>query len=312
MRTNPYILPAIAILLCFCSCKNGNVSDGTDNAGQDTIQAFVLPSIPEIIVSPEQRTDFLVRHYWDNVNFADTNCIHHPDIMEQAWADYCNILNLVPLTTAQEAIKSTIIRSEANRKVFDYITALADKYLYDPNSPLRNEEYYIPVLEAAIASPLLDETRKIRPQARLELANKNRVGTQALDFIYTLASGKQGTLHQIKSDYTLLFINNPSCEACTQTIEKLQSIPMIHKLISEKRMVLLSFYPDEDINDWRTHINEFPKEWIVAYDKALALKEENSYDLKAIPTLYLLDADKKVLLKDAPAQAIEEWLDKNE
>ena len=80
--------------------------------------------------TPELRADFLVKHYWDNVNFADTNYIHHPDITEQAWADYCDLLNHVPLSTAQEAIKKTIARTETEKKVFDYITGLADKYLY--------------------------------------------------------------------------------------------------------------------------------------------------------------------------------------
>ena len=33
--------------------------------------------------------------------------------------------------------------------------------------------------------------------------------------------------------------------------------------------------------------------------------------MKAIPTLYLLDKDKTVLLKDATAEEIEEYLQKN-
>ena len=37
-------------------------------------------------------------------------------------------------------------------------------------------------------------------------------------------------------------------------------------------------------------------------------KEKQLYDLKAIPTLYLLNKEKTVLLKDATTQAIEEYL----
>lgn len=167
-----------------------------------------------------------------------------------------------------------------------------------------NEEFYIPVLEAMVASPILSETEKIRPQARLELAQKNRVGTKALDFTYTLASGAQGTLYQIKSDYTLLFINNPGCHACTETIEALKSIPMVSELIKKKKLTILSLYPDEELDEWRKHRSEFPAEWINGYDKSFTIKTKNLYDLKAIPTLYLLDANKKVLLKDATTQAI--------
>ena len=310
MKHIEYLLRTI-LVLCLCSCKSGNASVPADNTQQDTITTFTLPTIPVMLTTPEQRADFIVKHYWGNTNFADTNYIHHPEIIEQAWADYCDLLNHVTLTTAQEAIKAAINKAGAERKVFNYMTDLADKYLYDPNSPMRNEEYYIPVLEAMITSPILNETEKIRPKARLELAQKNRVGTKALDFTYTVASGRQSTLYQIKSDYTLLFINNPGCHACTETINAIKNIPMIEELIKKKRMIILSLYPDEEVDDWRKHRSEFPSEWITAYDKSLTLKTENLYDLKAIPTLYLLDSDKTVILKDASAQAIEEWLINN-
>lgn len=261
-----------------------------------------------MMTAPEQRADFLVKHYWDNVNFTDTNYIHHPEVTEQAWADYCDILNHVPLETAQEAMRKTIERTNVDKKVFTYITDLADKYLYDPNSPMRNEEFYIPVLDAMLDSPLLEEIEKVRPKARRKLAQKNRIGTKALNFNYTLASGAQGSLYQQQAEYILLFINNPGCHACTETIDALKNAPIINQLLEQKRLTVLSIYPDEELDEWRKHLNEFPKEWINGYDKKFAIKEEQLYDLKAIPTLYLLNKEKTVLLKDATAQAVEEYL----
>lgn len=308
MKKNFNILPILCLLL-LCSCKSGNAtSQNINEAAQDTIKAFHLPAIPVMMTAPDQRADYLVKHYWDNVNFADTNYIHHPEVTEQAWADYCDILNHVPLETAQKAMRATIERANTEKKMFNYFTDLADKYLYDPNSPLRNEEFYIPVLEAMVASPLLEDIEKVRPEARLKLAQKNRIGTKALNFTYTLASGAQDNLYQLQSDYILLFINNPGCHACEETIAALKNAPIITQLIGQKKLTVLSIYPDEELDEWKKHLNDFPKEWINAYDKKLTIREQQLYDLKAIPTLYLLNKDKKVLLKDAPAQAIEEYL----
>ena len=188
------------------------------------------------------------------------------------------------------------------------MAGIAGKYLYDPNSPLRNEEFYIPVLEAMISSSVLTETEKIRPQARIEMAYKNRVDTKAIDFIYTLESGAQSTLYKIKSQYTVLFINNPGCHACTENIEALKDSPIINELIQKKQLAVIALYPDEELDEWRRHRDEFPQEWINGYDKSLTIKTQNLYDLKAVPTLYLLDANKKVLLKDATVQAITQYL----
>ncbi len=302
-------------LLCFlllCACKNGNAS-GTEKREvlpADTITTFTLPRIPVILNETEQRADFLVRHYWDHFNFADTNYIHHPQITEQAWVDYCDVLNHVSLSTAQEAMRKTISQAQASKKMMDYITDLADKYLYDPNSPMRNEEFYIPVLEAMIASPLLDKAEKIRPQARLELAQKNRIGTRALDFTYTLASGATGTLYKVQSPYTLLFINNPGCHACSEAIEQIENSPLLQQMQEEGKLKVLSLYPDEEMDKWRKHQAMFPHTWINGYDKAQVLRQKQLYDLKAIPTLYLLSHDKTVLLKDTTIPAIEKYLKK--
>ena len=38
------------------------------------------------------------------------------------------------------------------------------------------------------------------------------------------------------------------------------------------------------------------------------LQTKNLYDLRAIPTLYLLDKNKTVLLKDATLQKVEQYL----
>lgn len=55
---------------------------------------------------------------------------------------------------------------------------------------MRNEEFYIPVLDAMLESKVLNDTEKILPQGRRELAEQNRIGRPAEDFTYTLLSGK--------------------------------------------------------------------------------------------------------------------------
>ena len=275
---------------------------------QDTVPVFTLPEIPPIMATPEMRYEYLAEHYWDNMDFADNRYIYHPEIMEKIWVNYCDILGHVSLTTAQKSIKKTIEQTNVSKQIFTCITNLADKYLYNPNSPVRNEEFYIPVLEVMINSPLLNRTEKIRPQARLTLAYKNRIGTQASDFIYTLESGKRGSLYQLDADYILLFINNPGCHACSSTIEQLKKATIINELLQEKKLVLLSIYPDEELNEWKRHLSDFPNNWINAYDKQLIIRDKQLYDLKAIPTLYLIDKNKIVLLKDTSVAMIEKFL----
>lgn len=303
---------AILSILSLCGCNNGAKAPTTSSEKKpiqkDTITRIVLPGIPAMLTNTDQRADFLVRHYWDHVNFADTNYIHHPEITEQAWTNYCDLLTHVPLKTVSEAMHELIQKAGVNKKILNYMSELADKYLYDPNSPMRNEEFYIPVLEGLVESPTLEEADKIRPKARLELAQKNRIGTKALDFTYTLQSGTQGRLYQLTTNYVLIFINNPGCQACAETIGQLKAAPTINDLLNRRKLTILSIYPDEEIAEWTKHLINLPNNWINGYDKELKIIDQQLYDLKAIPTLYLVNKSKIVLLKDATAQTIEEYL----
>lgn len=296
------------LILC-TACGNRKASDNqAEDIKSDSTKIFALPVIPALLNTPELRADYLVRHYWENVDFADTTYLDHREVMEQAWVDYIDIMKLVPEETAISAIKQMYKDAGKKKKVFFYFTDLAEKYLYDPNSPMRNEELYIPVLDAMLESSVLDDTEKILPKGRRELAEQNRPGRQAEDFTYTLVSGKSGTLYGVKADYTLLFINNPGCHACEEGIKELKQAPAINKEFEAGNLKILSVYPDEDKEEWERHLSDFPKEWINGYDKKLMIKEKNLYDLKAIPTLYLLDKNKKVLLKDAVVGQIEQYL----
>ncbi|WP_273160313.1 DUF5106 domain-containing protein [Bacteroides fluxus] len=303
---------SLLIPLSLCTaCNNSKANSVAVNSSPaDTITVFTLPAIPPMLNTPELRADYLVRHYWENINFADTNYVHHPEVTEQAWVNYIDILKLVPAENADEALKGLFAQAEKEKTSYLYLAKLADKYLYDPNSPMRNEEQYISVLDALIATPVLDDTEKIRPKARRALAQRNRIGTKAIDFTYTLASGKTSTLYALSAPYILLFINNPGCHACTEAIEALKDAPAINQAISLKELQILSLYPDEELDEWKKHLSEFPSTWINGYDARQNIRENNLYDLKAIPTLYLLDKDKKVLLKDATAMEIEQYLKK--
>ena len=318
MKNKEYLLILLFFISCI-SCKQQpvsiqdkkNVNEKTETT-TGTFKAAISPEVPFMITDPGQRVDYLVKHYWDQSDFTDTLYLRNQDVTEQAWVDFYDLLNYTSLHTAKEAIKNAFAKANRNKKIYLYFTELADKYLYDPNSPIRNEEFYIPVLESLLESPLLNDTEKIRPKARLKLAYKNRPGTSALDFTYTLASGVQGTLHNLKADYTILFINNPGCQACSEAIAGLKQSAIINHMQTNRKLKILAFYTDTDLDEWWKHRSDFPDTWINSYDKSQNIVSRNLYDLKAIPTFYLLDKQKTVLLKDATLPLIEEWLSDSE
>lgn len=270
-----------------------------------------IPSPPSVMTEPDKMALYMAGHYWDNMDFADTLYIGQ-EVTEQAFASYLYLLGAVPPQAAAESVGRMMDDAKADSTMYAYFAELAEKYLYDPNSPYRNEELYIAVLQNIVAWDKIDELYKLRPQSQLDMAMKNRVGERAADFRITLSTGATRGLHDIKADYTLLYFNNPDCPACAQLTSDLTNSQIVEHLRRSGELQVVTVYPDEDLTAWRAHLADLPIDWINGYDGAGVLRGNDLYDLRAIPTLYLLDSQKYVLLKDAvTAGEIDEYFRRN-
>lgn len=274
---------------------------------QEGIQTKYTPHVdmPSFIMDEQARIEYIADHYWDNFNFNDTTLIHNADYTEQGYVDFIAFLRYMPMPAAQQAMSTMMTKAAANKTTFDYFAKISELYLYEPQSPYKNDELYIPVLSNIVSSNLLDEVGKTRSRYLLNLELKNRPGELATDFTYTLKDGKQHRMYDIKADYTILFFNYPDCPGCKITKEHIVNAPFVNKLGS--RLVVLAVYPNDDghLDMWRNTL--YPGFMINSYDKGTAVLKNELYDLKASPTIYLLDKDKRVILKNTGIEQINQY-----
>lgn len=268
---------------------------------------FEIPQPPAMMTSDEERARFYMAHYWDNMDFADTVYVDNPEITEQAFVDYLMVLGRVPTAEGGAAMGRLMDRARADSSMYAYFAELAEKYLYEPNSPYRNEELYIPVLQNIISWDKVDELNKLRPESQLQMALKNRVGDKAADFGFTLSSGKKMRLYDLDAEFILLFFNNPDCTACAEETEFMRQSTVINGMIEYGKLKVLAVYPDEDLKAWREHLKVMPSSWLNSYDQNQTIRGSDIYDLRAIPSFYLLDRNKRVLVKDAATANVIEY-----
>lgn len=299
-------MTALLALLAACNGTKQNTAFADDDKKPLT---FSLPEVPVMLQSPEDRLDFVILHYWDNFDFQDTAYIHEPDVTEQALVDYLDLLARVPAALSDSCLTATMKAASQEEKMLKYFSDTFRRYLFDPNSPLRNEGLYEPVGRFLAASALADEAVRSRAEHDLKLISMNRTGAVATDFTYTLPSGEQRRMHGIRSPYTLLLFYNPDCHGCSKVLEAMKTSPVLNAPGLMKQVKILAFYPDEDREVWADHRDQIPATWINCYDRSLTVLSKELYDLKAMPTLYLLDKDKKVLLKDVSLQEVEHYFE---
>lgn len=290
----------IALLVVGCGGRQKSSSEPvTYEPGTRTMKR----SIEDIyIIRSHEEYDSMIAHFWDDFDFeAEEGVIAYDtlDIMS-AMAEY---VSYIPPRDADSLMRNLIRRASHSRPMLNFFNMITEAVLHDPNSPLRNDEYYIPVLETILESPLLDEYERIAPEYDLEIARKNRIGTIANDFAYTTADGSSHRLHDIEANYTILMFSNPGCPMCREIMDQISASPLLNELTERGDLRTISLYPDEDLEAWYSHLGDMPASWIKAYDKGQQITIERLYNLSAIPALYLLNSQKRVIVKDGTSVA---------
>lgn len=294
----------ISLVWYLAGCDGKPKQQNVETVAMNDDVAFKLPEIPVSLNTSEARGDYLILHYWDNFDFTDRLSISNPETVEQFFVDFVDISSKASILTAKEGINILMQRISQKPDIQIFFIDLLEKYLYDPNSPMRDEELYIPVLEHIVASPDVRAEDKIRSEYRLEMALKNRPGNPATDFKFVDGTGKVRRLSDVQNEYILLYFNNPGCAGCQQVTAQIEE----SAYSKNTRITILAVYPDSDLAEWKKAQHEIPENWINGYSPSGEVMEKELYDLKAIPTLYLLDRDRKVLLKDATMGQIEMFL----
>ncbi len=260
-------------------------------------QSFPYPAIPDTLRSVEQRAGYLSEHYWDNYNFADTLLLKSKEMTEQGFVNFIDILNRFNLDYASKGVAHKDIAQKDitrkgiaqkditqkgiacfTRKAFSNAAAkerfenLIEHYFEDQLSPVRNDRVYLIFLEEMKNSPCFDETEKERIAFKIKTTNKNLPGDIAINFKFKDESGKEHQLSDYKDQKVILYFYDPDCENCHEVSAwlKQQTIPADIKVI---KMIA------------DNHISYM-------------------YSLKNMPTIFLLDKENKVILKDCTAQEL--------
>lgn len=304
-----YFLRLFYIVLVACgvmSCGRGansatattEIATENESGQQVATPRVFVPQLAPAMMPQEEKITYMAEHYWDKFDFADTVFIAEIDSTRMLTAMAVYARGYVPDSLVQRSMSRLMQKASTSKRMFEYFLMLADGVLHDPNSPLRDDERYIPVLEAAIASPLLDEYEKMPYEYDLKIALQNRVGREANDFYYTTADDKRHRMYDLKAEYLIIFISNPGCPMCREVKEALLASPQLNELTERGKLKVLVLYPDKDLDAWREHLGDYPDAWINGYDANQSITKENLYDLRAIPSLYLLDRAKHVMAKD--------------
>ena len=306
---------ALALMLSLASACGSRTGSKTErNAAAEPTRPFPTITVPAAYTDDADRVKYAAEHFWDEYlagkGVTDSACIlgvARPEV-EQSFSTYITILWQQPLPQAQKSVEGFFKKvcatqqRDSSSQFFTQFTQTAARYFYDPNSPMRDEDLWLPFVKGLAESPLTRDDMRTAYRYEASMCALCPRGSVAPDIKARRIDGSIFSLHGIKAKRTLLFFTNPGCPACQEIIDAINS--ELGSLVASGQLAVANIYVDEDYDAWKAYVGHYPREWYTGFDYSRAVREGRVYDVRAIPSVYLLGPDKTILLKDAPFERV--------
>jgi hypothetical protein len=251
-------------------------------------KAMAEIQLPKALQNPKSNADsvaqyqFSKAHYWDGVDFMDGRLVRTP-ILESKLKTYLSSWVVPVADSIIYEFNWMIALGRNDPEMFRYLIGyFVDNYM-EPKL-MGQDKVFLHVFERYIAgdNPKADwlnerQLKIIRKRAYMLMANQ--LGATAWDMALADTAGRPQNLYGVKADYTVVAFWD------------------VHYAVMVN---------EESVKEWPGFINEHAKGWVHVHQTAEQRQEEEKakkpnfrqlYDIRSTPTLFLLDADKKIIAK---------------
>lgn len=146
--------------------------------------------------------------------------------------------------------------------------------------------------------------RDVIDNASRKSPSRNVVRDKAPNFRYVTHQGSNASLYSLPKRPTLLMFYDPDCGHCRDAVAALRNDAALSALVRDGKVNVIAVDAEEDYDYWKRTAKHLPAEWTVAFDRSGVI-DNDLYPLEEIPMIYVLDADRSIVLsKAAPAEGV--------
>ena len=244
-------------------------------------------------------------HFWDGMDFDDSTALADTAFIEESFANFASVMPHASVAGRNAAVERLMEVAKASVAAPAMFMEVAERYLYEPQSPVYCEVCFEPFARYAVANAIGAE----RVQLLLDDMAQNAPGTSAPDLQLLMPNATATTLHRLLASNvpTLLLFYDSDCAGCRHLIATLDGDEGFRRMVEQRRLRVVAVNLAEEsesigkgsMNERKEADNDvFPAAWTGATARD-AEEVRDVYALRHTPTLYLIDSDGRVILKNA-------------
>ena len=290
------------------------------------LKAMRMPEVPPADKHPGGKYDsaFAYRyykdHYWDDTWFFDERLARTSFFEEKLDEYFATMVYLHPDSVIKE-LDWMLAYGGANAEMERFLLVkfvnryLNPQYMWEDKVYTHLYEKYFSQKEY---SWLIEKGKKTIADRYYSMA-ANIFGTKASDIDLPDSTGKQKTLYNVNSPYTVVIFWDPTCGHCKETLPKIDSVYRSKWTLLGVQIYAIAKETDGTKKDWLDFVGGHH---LAGWEHVYYSKETNDarvknnipsyyqlYDVQVVPTIYLLDKDKLILAKKIPFDQIDKVLD---
>ncbi len=240
--------------------------------------------------------------FFDNIDFSDPSLLYTPVYHSRLRIFFNNVLIQHPDSLIREADR-IIDKARANREVIRYTVWFITNNA-ESSQVMGMDKLFVHMVDNYYLTDEVDWVEEERLERLREMVEDIRpltMGNTAPEFTITGREGESISLHEIDAEYLILYFWDSECAFCRE------AMPLVREAserLAGQGVRVFAVNTENDRLRWQRALEEYPSAWIHANDTEIL----DTYNIYAIPKIFILDSEKRIIAKDIGAENIEDFL----
>lgn len=253
---------------------------------------FEYPMAPDSLATLQEKTSYILLRFWDKADMK--KLLNDTVAFNEAFADYVSFIPYASADSVKKSIINLTSRYKNDAKSTLKIVKAAEKNMFSPDAPFWADEQYMLFTKAALSNKKVSAKDKAYYLNHVKMLNASQVGSTVAPISYTTRHGASHQLYDQPGEFILLYIHGPGCDDCAMTTMRLETDFAFNALTKNGTFKIIDIYTGTPDEDWKKSVDSYPYEW-----EAGTSNDIGQYiDIRNLPEMYLLDKDRKILLRD--------------
>ena len=270
------------------------------------------PDMPEPPLLPDGRQDIDAMYqlyksrFFDNIDFSDARLVYTPVYHSRLRIFFNNVIVQHPDSVIQE-VDRVLDLAQDNDDVYRYTLWFLTNNA-ETSRVMGMDKVFVHLVDkyyVAEKPEWVTENRLQRLQARADELRNLLIGKKAPDIRIYDPEGNQVRLHELQADYLVVYFWDSECYFCRQATPKIREA---YENLKEHNIKVFAVNTETDTDKWLRAIGDHPGSWVQGHDVTNRSRFRETYAIYAIPEIYILDKDKKILAKGIGAEHLENFL----